>query len=284
MRVANEERQGSPWLVVGLVALSLILTTVYYREGDAGPIRALRSGVLAAFAPVSTVGDVVASPFAGAARWIGGLGASRTELEQLRTQNGELRARLAELEEAALEGERLRKLVLFAEAHELETKGAHVIGRPVSTWEGVITLDVGAGDGVAIGMPVIAEEGLIGQVVDVSEGACRVRLITDQRSGVAAMVQRTRATGIVRGSVEGELTLDFVDRKTVPKAGDVVLTSGLGGVYPKGLLVGEVTEVEMRPSDLFPRIAVSSAVPISRLEEVLVITGGAPAVEGVSGE
>ena len=83
-------------------------------------------------------------------------------------------------------------------------------------------------------MPVTAAQGLVGQVVEVAPNASKVRLITDRRSGVAAFVQRTRAAGIVQGSLEGALSLDFVDRKFKTQHGDVVVTSGIGGIYPEG--------------------------------------------------
>jgi len=213
------------------------------------------------------------SPVRAAGEFISRLAASAERLATLEAQNDELRARLAALEEARQENERLRELVDFAEERNLATLGARVIGRPQSTWEGVITIDRGTEDGVEPGMPVIAAQGLVGQVATVSPRASTVRLITDQQSGVAAMVQSSRVLGVVRGSVSGALSLDFVDRTEAPIEGDVVITSGLGGVYPKGIVIGDVTSVEDRRGELYPRIAVESRVPISRIEEVLVLVG-----------
>lgn len=277
--VTTESRRPGPWALAATIALSLVLTSVHVREGDGGPIHVVRRGAQAVAGPVAAAGSAVTLPFRAVAGWLSGFTISREEVDELRAQNAELRKRNAELEEAALENERLRELVGFAESAGLKSKGAHVIGRPSSSWEGVAVLDVGTEDGVRPGMPVLAAEGLVGQVVESSRGSCRVRLLTDQRSGAAAMVQRTRATGIVHGSVEGVLTLDYVDRKTVPKTGDAVLTSGLGGVYPKGLVIGEVGQVDLRPSDLFPRIVIESHVPFASLEEVLVLLAEPPSVE-----
>jgi rod shape-determining protein MreC len=88
-------------------------------------------------------------------------------------------------------------------------------------------------------------------------------------------VQRTRANGIVRGTLDGPLALEFVDKKAAPVVGDVLLTSGLGGVYPKGLVVGEVTTVSAPSTDLFPVVSVESRVDIGRIEEVLVLKSAA---------
>lgn len=276
----TEPRAGNPWMLVAVVAVCLVIVSVYVREGERGPVHMLRRGVQAVAGPVAALGDAVTWPFRSAAGWVSGFTVSRTEVAELRTQNAELRNRNAELEEARLENERLTKLVGFAQAAGLDARGAHVIGRPSSTWEGVVILDLGSEDGVRSGMPVLAEQGVVGQVVEVTLGSSRVRLITDQRSGTAALVQRTRATGVVMGSVDGGLSMDFVDRKFLPKRGDVVLTSGLGGVYPKGLLIGEVVEVDAKAGSLFPEIVVESKVPFGSLEEALVLMSAPPAVEG----
>ncbi|MGB4593118.1 MAG: rod shape-determining protein MreC [Coriobacteriia bacterium] len=274
MRIATSEpRRGNPTLLAALVVVSLVLITLYFREGDTGVLHSAREATLAATAPLSRVGESVASPFEGVGDWIAGLGVSRSEITQLRQQNEEMRARLAELEEARLENERLSALVQFAEERKLTQLGARVIGRPTSAWEGVITIDRGTADGVEPGMSVLAPQGLVGQIETVSKNASRVRLITDEQSGVAAMIQSTRALGVVTGSIDRTLTLDFVDKAKVPKVGDVVITSGLGGIYPKGLVVGDVIAVDARRADLFPRVTVSSRVPVNELEEVLVLLG-----------
>jgi len=283
MRIGQPEpKRGNTRLLVVLVALAVILLTLYFREGDSGLLHQARSLTLAASAPIARVGTAITSPVGAAGEFLAGLGTSRERLEALEAQNEELRARLAELEEARQENERLRALVDFAEESNLATLGARVIGRPASTWEGAITIDRGSEDGVEAGMPVMAAQGLVGQVATVSPRAATVRLITDQQSGVAGMVQSSRVLGIVRGSISGALSLDFVDRAQVPKAGDVVITSGLGGVYPKGIVVGDVTSVEDHRGELYPRIALTSRVPIGRIEEVLVLVGSG--VGEVTGE
>ena len=133
-------------------------------------------------------------------------------------------------------------------------------------------------------MPVLAPQGLLGQTVDVTEHSARVRLITDQRSGVSAIIQATRAEGIVNGSIEGDLSMDFVSRETTVNVGDIVLTSGMGGVYPKGLLVGDVQDVEVNENDLYQRISVRPAASITGIEEVIVLLGTPPPADTEGGE
>lgn len=274
MRIGQPEpRRENPRLLVTLIVLSLVLLTVYFREGDTGPLHSARKVALAVTAPIARVGTAITSPIRSAADFIEGLGASRERVQALEEQNEELRARLAELEEARQENERLRALVEFAEERKLAKLGARVIRRPLSIWEGVIVIDRGSSDGVEPGMPVIAAQGLVGQVAVVSSGSSTVRLLTDQQSGVAAMIQSTRTPGVVRGSVSGALSLDFIDRAALPLVGDVVITSGLGGVYPTGLVIGDVTAVDDRRGELYPRVTVESRVRVDRIEEVFILVG-----------
>lgn len=266
------------------IAIAVVLMTMWYRESDVGPLHRLRTGVHAATAPISAAGEWATGPFRGFFAWAGDLGVSRSQLEQLRTQNEQLRSRVAELEEARLENERLRELVKIVQATDLESVGAHVIGRPENSWEGVITIDRGTADGVRIGMPVVGSLGLLGQTVQVAKNSSRVRLITDQRSGVAAMIQSSRAEGIVHGSIEGDLSLDFVSRETTVRAGDVVISSGLGGVFPKGLLIGEVLDVDRNANSLQQLIRIIPASDPSKTEEVIVLIGAPPSTAPEGGE
>lgn len=277
LEIDTRRGAGRPVLLVGLVVASLVVTTLWYRESDSGPLHLLRRGIVAVSEPFAVAGTFVTSPFRAAGDWIAGLGTSRSDYEALKTQNLELKQRLASLEEAKLENERIRALVDFAKAQNLSTTGAHVIGRPTDTRERSILIDRGSSSGVKKGDPVIAAGGLVGQVIEVTPWDARVRLITDADSGVAVLIQRTRANGIVRGSIQGPLQLDFVDKSAAPVRGDVLLTSGLGGVYPKDIVVGEVTDVSAQQSDLFPTVALASRVDIDRIEEVLVIVGSGTA-------
>jgi len=276
-----EKSPTATGVLVVLLVIALALTTLWYREGDNGPVHRVRAGVQAAAAPFEAAGEFVTRPVRGVIAWASDLGVSRSQLETLRAQNAELRNRVATLEEARLENERLRLLVGFVDTNKLDAVGARVIGRPTNSWERIITIDRGSDDDVKVGMPVLAPQGLLGQTIAVTKHTAQVRLIADPRSGVASMIQATRAEGIVRGSLEGQVALDFVSRETTVNVGDVVVTSGLGGVYPKGLLIGEVMKVVNAPSSLYQEIEVSPAANLAGLEEVVVLVGAAP--ESVTG-
>ncbi len=285
MRIQRTETPGPRpgWLIL-FVALAIVLITIWYRESDSGPLHRVQSGAQVVVAPIQAGGELVTRPVRGLFGWASDLGVSRSQLEELRSQNQSLRVRVAELEEASLENERLRALVDLPKARELQSVAAHVIGRPTNSWDGVILIDRGSEQGIRVGMPVIGPQGLLGQTVSVTPGTARVRLITDQRSGVAALVQRTRAEGVVMGSIDGRMTLDFVPLEAQVKKGDVVITSGIGGVYPKGLPIGEVSEVQREANALYQEIRVQPASNPSGLEEVLVIVGEPAVVVPQGGE
>ena len=277
MRLPHPEKTTlQPGLLIAFVVLALVITTAWFREGDNGPVHRVRGVVHAVAAPASAVGEFVTRPVRGVLAWASDLGVSRSQLEALRSQNDELRKRVSDLEEARLENQRLKGIVSFAQASKTRTLGARVIGRTTNSWEGFITIDRGTADGVGPRMPVVGPAGLLGQTVDVTANSTRVRLITDPNSGVAAMLQSKRVPGVVRGSLEGNLTLDFVSIDTTVRAGDVVITSGLGGVFPKGLLVAEVTKVRKSASDLYQNIDLTPSARLSGLEEVLVLVGATP--------
>jgi rod shape-determining protein MreC len=267
-----DSSRGNLIVLVTLIVVSIALTTVYSREGERGPLHQTRVGVLAVTAPLEQAGSLVAAPFNAVGSFFGGLAVSRSEVTQLRDQNEQLRMEVTQLQEQKLEYDRLTGLLGLKQALKLPSTAARVIGLPTNSWEGALVVDKGSAAGIRLGMPVVATEGLLGQIVEVSPNASKIRLITDRRSGVAAFVQRTRAPGIVRGSFESALSLDFVDRSFKTQPGDVAVTSGLGGVYPKGIVIGDVSQVQDERDKPYPQITVTSRVRIDELEEVLIIT------------
>lgn len=273
LEIDTRRGTGRPVLLVVLVVAALLVTTLWYREGDGGPLHVTRRAVLTVTEPFSIVGSALTSPMRAVGAWISGAAVSRSDYIALEKQNVDLKQRLADLTEAKLENDRIKALVAFSSAQNLKSVGARVIGRATDSWDGSILVDRGSSNGVRSGDPVIAAGGLVGQVVEVAAWSAKVRLITAVDSGVSVLVQRTRAAGFVRGSVDRTLSLNFVAKTQAPQRGDVLITSGLGGVYPKGIVVGEVTDVTSQQADLYPTVAVASRVPLDGVEEVLVLTG-----------
>lgn len=190
--------------------------------------------------------------------------------QQLLKDNSLLKSELNYLKEISLENERLRRLLEFKQTQSVRTLPARVIAEDASSWFRTVVIDKGSADGVIEGMPVVVAEGVVGRVIRNSPKESRVLLITDAASSVATLIQDNRARGVCRG--QGHmLSFDFVLRKEEVKVGDPVITSGMGGVFPKGLLVGQVKSINRHAFGLFQTIEVAPAVDFPRLEEVLVL-------------
>lgn len=178
---------------------------------------------------------------------------------------------LVEKSETALENERLRKLLGLRDSLHLPTLAASVVSEDSSPWFRTVTIDRGRKDGVKEGMPVLSSAGVVGRVVKMGEKSSRILLLTDHASGISAVIERSRARGVVKGKGGKDCALDFSERGEDVRIGDVVVTSGLGGGYPKGLPIGEVAMVKKGQYGIFQVVDVRPYVNISRLEEVLVV-------------
>lgn len=280
MKVVQPEnsRPRIGWLVL-LVVLGVLITSLWFREGPSGPIHRVRSGVQAVATPISQAGMWTTSPVRRFSTWVRDLGVSRSELQELREQNDELKSRVTTLEESLLQYEQISQLLATAADAKRSGVTASVIGLPQSELSRVVTLDRGTKDGVQVDMPVVGPHGLLGQVIEVGATWSRMRLITDSTSGVASLIQRTRTEGVTRGSVSGDITLDFIGASESVTEGDVILTSGKGGVFPRGLVVGTVVSVRNNKTALYQSITVEPADSIVSVEAVMVLTDTAPATE-----
>ncbi|HTO71551.1 MAG TPA: rod shape-determining protein MreC [Myxococcota bacterium] len=196
----------------------------------------------------------------------------------VRVENERLRGRLARAEEenhqyreAILSSERFQRLSGFRAQREVPMVPANVIHQDLSPWFQSLIIDQGAAAGVRPGMPVITDSGVVGVIAGTTPGASKVLLVVDPQSRVDAYVERTRARGTVRGTSGHECDFDYVLRQENLEEGDLLLTSGLGTAYPKGLVVGRIASVDRKTSGLFLGAKVVPAVDFSRLEEVFVI-------------
>ncbi|MBL0699396.1 MAG: rod shape-determining protein MreC [Desulfosarcina sp.] len=173
--------------------------------------------------------------------------------------------------EAELSNIRLRHLLNFKKTLTDEVIAAEVIGKDPSAWFQTIIIDKGNADGILRGLPVVVPDGIAGQVTDVAAHYSKVLLITDGNSSVDTLVQRTRARGLLQGARSGLCILKYALRKEDVISRDTVVTSGLDGVFPKGLRIGYVSKVIKRNSGLFQEVDVTPYVDFEKLEEVMVI-------------
>jgi rod shape-determining protein MreC len=208
-------------------------------------------------------------------------------LVHLQKENVMLKQRIAELQkenhqmkEMALANERLQKLLQFREKISPTVIAAEVIGQDPSSWFKSVTINKGEKDGVRKGMAVISSEGVIGQILKTAPHYSTVLLITDYSSAIDSIIQRTRAKAIVEGKGENRCQLKYLLRTEEVIVGDIVVTSGLSGNFPKGLMVGEVRNVDKKGYGIFQYAELVPSVNLTKLEEVLVITGSSPLQEG----
>lgn len=260
-------------LAAVLCVFSLVLFTASSREvGVGGPITFLRGAFSVATAPIRGIGSALTSPFSGVVNIYSNLTADQETLSDLKAQNQELRARNAALEESARNAERLESLLELRSSYDLQSTAARIISGSMDSWSSTVTIDKGSTAGIAVGMPVTDSTGAIGQVVECGPTTSVVRLMTDENSKISAMVQSSRATGTLCGSADGSLFLTMVSTDQKVSVGDTIITSGLGGVFPKGLPLGTVASVEKPEGALYYQIGVEPASLSEHHEEVLVVT------------
>jgi len=259
-------------LFVALLVLSLVLTTVYAREGQTGTLHAIQSGFLNAVGIAGGVSAPAGATVQSAGNTVADVTANDQTLTALREQNEQLRRLVADAEEYRQETERLMGLLNMKKTTGVDGPVAHVIGRSTNAWDQSITVDVGTADGVESGMTVMGYSGVIGQVTRAGANTSTVRLLTDPNSGAAVQIQSSRANGIVRGSLTGLLYLEDIEDDKIPVEGDVVITSGLGGSYSSGLIVGTVVSVNRTANNTSGSIVVRPNDNAELLEEVIVVT------------
>lgn len=197
---------------------------------------------------------------------------TKKENEDLRKEVAYLRTKLAALQEVETENSRLRESLRFSTQVEQPLLAAHVIAHDVSSDYFGIRVDRGKADGVIAGMGVISPAGLVGRILRVTHSYSDVLTLVDPTSNIDAVVQRTRARGIVSGQAKQvSCKLKYIDRLEDVAVNDTVVSSGFGSIFPKGLLVGYVTAVVPNPSGVLQKVTVKSAVDIYRLEEVFIV-------------
>jgi len=200
---------------------------------------------------------------------------------ELESINRSLLAENLRLQEIERENQRLRELLSFGETRPgIELRGgqiiARVIGRDSNNFLNFVMVDLGSSHGIAVGMPVLNNEGLVGRVSEVTSRSSKVLLISDPLSTVNAILQSSRLTGVVNGTVGDDPVMGFIPQGTLVGVGEVVLSSGMGGNFPKGIPIGQVIEVRQRDFEVFQEAVVRPIVDFGRLEFVLIVTNFDP--------
>ena len=269
----------SRFLLVGLILAHL--TAISHQVDGGTGVSLLERGVLSVLSPLQR--GVAAAAFLATELWRGWAFHRETYADNRRLR-AELRALEMELQlrsYRAQESVRLRELLALQQAVPLDTLAAQVVARDGVPWFRTLTLDKGERDGVRLDAAVISSTGIVGRVVAVGPSAARVQVLLDRDSGAAALIERSRVSGVVSGQVSApetgseDLALKYIPGRADVVVGDVVVTSGLDRIFPKGLVIGRVRLVG-DVTGLFREVSVEPSARFSSLEEVLVLKG-APA-------
>lgn len=193
------------------------------------------------------------------------------ENEWLRKKNAELMLENARLKEARFENERLRKLLAFKPESQLDLIPAKVLGRGGSGFINSILVSIGSSDGVKRNMPIVTAQGVAGKLLIVGRQYSTAQLLLDRNFRLSVMVQRSRVSGILTWREGNTVSMAAVPKRSDVKVGDPVVTSGYSSIFPKGLTVGVVSDVQENMMEMFMKIVVKPQVDFTKLEEVFVI-------------
>jgi rod shape-determining protein MreC len=265
---ANRERVLL--VMIPLLVLQLVLLSVQI-QNPSGTLL-FKTWALSAQAPFITVSSGATNGIRNVwHRYVWMVGA-RAENEQLRDTVSRLLLQNRAYAEVEQENIRLRRLLALDDSNSFQTLGAHVVARTPGFLSGVIYINRGSADGIHVNAPVVSGDGIIGRTTLVLRHQSQVQLITNSGASIGALLERTRTPGVLRGSGESKLDLIYISNTVEINIGDTVLSSGLDGIYPKGLVIGKVVDLHEGDS-VFQAIKVMPDVDLIRLEEVSVLLG-----------
>ncbi len=193
------------------------------------------------------------------------------ENRRLKKKNDLLANQLGQYQEGYREALRLRKMLSIREQPHTAPVIAEVIGHEQSSVFKSILINKGTAQGLMVGFPVLNDQGIVGRITECSWHVSRVMLIVDRSSNVSALLQGSRTHGVLQGDGAGGCRLKYIPGTEEVRIGDAVISSGLGGIFPKGIILGSVAAIDKRDGALFQRIDVQPPVDFSRLEEIVVL-------------
>lgn len=266
--VAIPSRHKSLFLLAGVIVLQVLLLAVQIKRDSQG--RLIRVWTVGAVSPFERAGSYGFGWFRDVWRHYVALQHTSKENEQLRRDNEALKLQIAQLQGKAEEADRLSALLNFRKAHaDVPMVGARVIGGGPGMASQTIELDRGERDGIRRDMGVITPDGVVGKVIEAFPNTSQVLLLTDERSGVGAMLADSRIQSPVGGSGEPLLNMKYVPNDDAANVGDRVITSGMDRIFPRDLPVGTIAQI--KPGNPFKQIRIKPAANLEQLEEVLVL-------------
>jgi len=258
-------------LIVAAVLLIFSLALLSYSTSRLSETGFLRKAVLETAAPVENAINISLKGLHDAWKRYLFLVGLEDENRRLREQNAALSDQINRYREGYIEGMRLRKLLNLTEGFPSRTVAARVVDRRRASLFKMILINKGTTDGLRVGLPVLSEQGVVGRIIETAWHASQVLLIIDENSNVDALIQRSRAQGILQGAGTAGCNMKYISRVEEIQEGDIVLTSGLAGMFPKGMFLGVVTRASRSGEGLFQKIDVSPAVDFEKIEEVIAL-------------
>jgi rod shape-determining protein MreC len=266
-----------------LVAASLTLLSLYYREGNAGPLHGAQGVVSTVFSPIETGVDRALKPVRDLVNWFHETFDARGQNNKLKDEVAGLRSQLARQQTGRAESHELKQLDQTLSGGIVpdgtDPVTARVVGRSPTVWYSTVTIDKGSSDGVHVDDPVVGALGLAGKVTQTTPNSAQVTLITDADSAVTARVTSSGATGVVEPDVgnPNDLQLDYLERGSHIAEGDMVVTAGfstgnLGSIFPPGIPIGKITRASIEEQQAYQRVHLEPFADLRDMTFVKVLT------------
>ncbi len=267
----KSKHSGTLGTVITIIILILLVILTNVNRDNLSYAEGFATSILM---PIQNAFTMLKNRVTGNSQFFADLDSLKAENEQLKQRNNELETQLRELEVIKAENATLQEYANLTEKYQdYSTVAAYVIDKDVSNYSSNIIINVGSDQGIEKDMTVIADKGLVGHVISVTNNTAKVQVIVDSASSVAAMISTSDESIICKGSVENDkyLNASYIDTSSELLVGDSVVTSGIGGIYPKGITIGTIKQV-INTTNITDRYAiVETAVDFSKLYTVLVI-------------
>lgn len=276
--MTGRERQHNRFTVAILLAICILLVTVYSREGDNGIFHRLQRFSQEQVAPLQRGVSKVMSPVKGSVEYLSRLDNAVEERDQLDQENNDLQNQLLDMNRLQRENDELRKFIKVKDGQKSwDVVTAEVIGSNPDNWKETREIAAGYDDGVQKYMAVLDVDGfLVGRVIDCTAHTSMVLLITDAQSSIGAKLEINGEIGLVKGEGGGVIKLELINQDAVVNQEDMVVTSGLGGTCPAGIPLGRIKEISERRTDLSRGISITPLANMTRLDRVMVVLSPPP--------
>lgn len=262
-------------LLGGIITLIILILLIFLSNVEADKFSYLETAVQSVVSPIQRVIADLKNKIQGNSIYFADMEAIKQENEELRAKNSELETQLRELERIKADNATLQEYMSLTQKYaEFTTIPAYVVNKDVSNYSSNLIINVGTKDGVQKNMTVIADKGLVGHIISVTEKTAKVQVIIDPASTVSSSMSTTKESIICKGTLENDQVLraTYIPTDAELITGYSIETSGLGEIYPKGIHIGTIEEI-ITTSNIIDRYAiVKPAVDFSKLNTVLVIT------------